>query len=45
MTEFVPPAALGERVLLRELNHRINNEFISAITSFLSRPCEPTTRR
>ena len=31
MTEFVSPAALGERVLLRELNHRINNEFTSAI--------------
>jgi two-component sensor histidine kinase len=26
-----PPAILGERVLLLELNHRINNEFTSAI--------------
>jgi len=32
VTELVPPPAiLGERVLLRELNHRINNEFTSAI--------------
>ena len=31
MTEFVSPAALGERVLPRELNHRINNQFTSAI--------------
>lgn len=34
MTELVPPpATLGERVLLLELNHRINNEFTSAINS------------
>ena len=31
MTEFVSPTALSERTLLRELNHRISNEFTSAI--------------
>ena len=31
MSEFDSPTALSERTLLRELNHRINNEFTSAI--------------